>query len=116
MMRWHWKRWLWAGMFSTTAVVGLTWAQTGSNAPPPPVKVGDTITLKFKDGPDRQVKVLKTEKQADGSIMSEVKDMKAARRSRLWIGRRNPSRARPPARPRICPRLANVLPIRSCHS
>lgn len=75
MNRWFWKRWVWAVVVGTTAV-GLTMAQQGTDAPSGPPKVGDTITLKFRDMPDRQVKVLKSDKQPDGSILSEVKDTK----------------------------------------
>jgi hypothetical protein len=76
MNRWFWKRWVWAVVVGTTAAVGLTVAQQGTDAPSGPPKVGDVITLKFRDLPDRQVKVLKSDKQPDGSIMSEVKDTK----------------------------------------
>ncbi|VTT96686.1 hypothetical protein : : HEAT_2 [Gemmataceae bacterium] len=76
MNRWFWKRWVWAVVVGTTAAVGLTVAQQGTDAPTGPPKVGDVITLKFRDMPDRQVKVLKSDKQPDGSIMSEVKDTK----------------------------------------
>ncbi|MCS7021477.1 MAG: HEAT repeat domain-containing protein [Gemmataceae bacterium] len=77
MRRWHGKRlWLWAAGGLVTAT-GLTLAQGGrSEAPPPPPKVGDVITLRFHDGRDRTVKVLKTERQTDGSILSEVRDLK----------------------------------------
>jgi hypothetical protein len=77
MMRWFVKRWVWAGVFGTTAAVGLALAQGGgTEAPPGPPKVGDVITLKFQNGPDQQVKVLKVEKQPDGSYHSEVKNTK----------------------------------------
>src|SRR5215207_838287 len=78
MMRWTWKRWAWAVVVGATAAVGLALAQPGggTEAPPGVPKVGDVISLKFKDSPDRQVKILKTEKQADGSYLSEVKDTK----------------------------------------
>jgi hypothetical protein len=77
MMRWFLKRWVWAGVFGTTAAVGLALAQGGgTDAPPGPPKVGDVITLKFQNGPDQQVKILKVEKQPDGSYHSEVKNTK----------------------------------------
>jgi hypothetical protein len=75
MVRWFWKRWVFAVVCGTTLSVGLAAAQK-SNAPPGPPKVGDVITLPFGNGIERQVKVLKTEKQPDGSILSEVKDTK----------------------------------------
>ena len=78
MKVWYWKRWVWTVVVGTTAAVGLTVAQQGNPdaTPPGPPKVGDVISLKFKDGPERQVKVIKSEKQADGSYLSEVKDSK----------------------------------------
>ncbi|MBA4062253.1 MAG: hypothetical protein C0501_00840 [Isosphaera sp.] len=77
MARWYRKRWAWAVLVGATAVGGLTPAGWGTDAPPAPPKVGDVISLKFRDGPDRQVKVVKTEKQPDGSYLSEVKDTKS---------------------------------------
>jgi hypothetical protein len=77
MTRWYWKRWAWAVLVGATAAAGLTPAGPGApDGPPALPKVGDVFSLKFKDGPDRQVKVLKTEKQPDGSYLSEVKDTK----------------------------------------
>jgi hypothetical protein len=56
---------------------GLALAQGGrSEAPPPPPQVGDVITLRFHDGRDRTVKVLKSQRQPDGSYLSEVRDVK----------------------------------------
>src|SRR5436305_121753 len=76
MKRWFWKRWVWAVVVGATAA-GLTAAQQrGTDAPPSLPKGGDVISLKFRDGPERQVKVIKTEKQPDGSYLSEVKDTK----------------------------------------
>ena len=77
MVRWYWKRWVWSVVAGSTAMIGMSAAQPGgTDAPPAVPRVGDVITLKFRDGPDRQVKVLKTEKQPDGSYHSEVKDTK----------------------------------------
>ncbi len=77
MVRWYWKRWVWSVVAGSTAMIGMSAAQPGgTDAPPAVPRVGDVITLKFRDGPDRQVKVLKTERQPDGSYHSEVKDTK----------------------------------------
>ena len=76
MTRWIWKRWVWAGVFGVSAAVGLALG-AGKDAPSGPPKVGDVITLKFEKGSEKQVKILKTEKQPDGSYLSEVKDMKS---------------------------------------
>src|SRR5262245_53618134 len=79
MKRWFWKRWIWTGLFGVTAAVGLAVAAGGGKdapAPAAPHKVGEVITLKFQNGPEKQVKVLKTERQPDGSFLAEVKDTK----------------------------------------
>ena len=76
MKRWFFKRWTWAGIFGITAAVGLALG-AGKEAPSGPPKIGDVTTLKFQNGPDKQVKVLKAEKQADGSYQMEVKDLKS---------------------------------------
>ena len=79
MKRWLLKRWTWAGVFGITAAVGLALG-AGKEAPPSasaPPKVGDVIPLKFEKGPEKQVKILKSEKQADGSYQMEVKDLKS---------------------------------------
>lgn len=76
MKRWFWKRWVWAVVVGITATVSLTPAQQGADVPSGPPKAGDVITLKFRDSADRQVKVLKSDKQPDGSYLSEVKDTK----------------------------------------
>jgi HEAT repeats len=79
MKRWFWKRWAWTGVFGITAAVGLALG-AGKDAPPSagaPPKIGDVLTLKFQNGPEKHVKVLKTERRADGSYQSEVKDMKS---------------------------------------
>jgi hypothetical protein len=75
MKRWIWKRWAWTGVFGITAAVGLALG-AGKDAPAAPPKVGDVITLRFEKGPEKKVKIVKTERQEDGSYQSEVKDMK----------------------------------------
>src|SRR5215472_8769721 len=79
MTRWFWKRWVWGVVLGVVAVVGLALAQAGGGkdaAPAAPPKPGDVMTLKFQNGPEKKVKILKTERQPDGSYLSEVKDMK----------------------------------------
>jgi hypothetical protein len=69
---------MWASVLGTTAAFGLAFGQQGgTEAPSGPPKVGEVISLKFRDGPDRQFKVLKVEKQADGGYLSEVQDVKS---------------------------------------
>lgn len=77
MKRWLFRRsWVLAAG-GLAAAAGLALAQGGrSEAPPPPPKVGEVITLRFHDGRDRTVKVLKSERQPDGSYLSEVRDVK----------------------------------------
>lgn len=76
MWRWGTRRWWLAGSGWAVAA-GLTLAQTTRpEAPPPPPRVGEVITLRFHDGRDRTVKVLKTERQPDGSTLSEVRDVR----------------------------------------
>ena len=73
MKRWFWKRWAWAGVFGVTVGVGLCLAQPGGKeAPPGPPKVGDVISLKFKDGPEKQVKIVKTENKGKGNKRLEI--------------------------------------------
>ncbi|MBA4188754.1 MAG: hypothetical protein C0467_12215 [Planctomycetaceae bacterium] len=108
MNRWFWKRWIWAVLVGTTAAVGLTMAQQGgTDAPSGPPKVGDVITLKFRDLPDRQVKVLKSEKQPDGSILSEVKDTKSGETFTL-MDKPDPSTAKPDTTPK--PAVSKAAP------
>lgn len=109
MKRWTWKRWALAVVVGTTAAVGLALAQSGggTDAPPGVPKVGDVISLKFKDGPDRQVKILKSEKQADGSYLSEVKDTKTGETFTLLD---NPGTAPPAAKGGGTPPKPSAVP------
>jgi hypothetical protein len=77
MTRWFSKRWVWAGVFGTTAAFGLALAQGGKDAPPGAPRVGDVITMPFKDGMTKQAKVLKVDKQPNGTYLCEVKDTKS---------------------------------------
>lgn len=71
MTRWFRKRWALAALVGATVTLGVA-STRGADAPH---KVGDVISLNFGGG-EKQVKVLKIEKQADGSFHSEVKDQK----------------------------------------
>lgn len=93
MMRWFAKRWVLAGVFGTTAALGLALAQAGKDAPAGPPKVGDVLTLPFQNGLTKQVKVLKVEKQPDGSYLSEVKDTKTGETFTLYDAPTEPSKA-----------------------
>ncbi|MDY3556912.1 hypothetical protein R5W24_006086 [Gemmata sp. JC717] len=73
MTRWFSKRWAWAAAVGATMTVSL--AAVGADAPPQ--KVGATISLTIEGKGERQFKVLKCEKQADGSYHSELKDTKS---------------------------------------
>ncbi|MBM3980238.1 MAG: hypothetical protein FJ304_08125 [Planctomycetes bacterium] len=71
MTRWFTKRWVWAALAG--AGVTLSLAATRGEEPP---KAGTTITLPIDGKAERQFKVLKTEKQLDGTYLSELKDVK----------------------------------------
>ncbi len=71
MSKWFSKRWVWAAL----AGVGVTVSLASGRGEEPP-KVGTTITLPIDGKADRQFKVLKTEKQPDGTYLSELKDVK----------------------------------------
>lgn len=71
MARWFRKRWAWAALTGATVTLGLAAARAADV----PHKPGDVITLNFGDG-EKQVKVLKVEKQPDGTVHSEVRDQK----------------------------------------
>jgi hypothetical protein len=71
MGRWFRKRWALAALVGAT-VSFVAASGRGADAPH---KVGDVISLNFGNG-EKQVKVLKIEKQADGTFHSEVKDQK----------------------------------------
>lgn len=124
MTRWYWKRWVWAVVVGTTAAAGLTPAGPGgTDAPPAPPKVGDVISLKFRDGPERQVKIIKTEKQPDGSYLSEVKDTKSGETFTLvdrpsdappaTAGKaapKSPEPAKDVAKPKVTPAAKDAMP------
>ncbi len=69
-------------LIGLTAAAGLAAAQSPP-APPPPPRPGETMTLKFHDGKERSVKVLKSERLPDGSILSEVQDVRTGETFKL---------------------------------
>ncbi|MFM8271338.1 MAG: hypothetical protein ACKODX_03295 [Gemmata sp.] len=73
MAQWFSRRWAWAAVVGATVTAGFA-AGRGDEAPQ---KVGATITLNIDGKGDRQFKVLKSEKQPDGSYLSELKDVKS---------------------------------------
>lgn len=72
MARWFNKRWAWAAVIGATVTVGFA-AGRGD----PPQKVGSTVSLNIDGKGERQFKVLKCEKQPDGTYLSELKDAKS---------------------------------------
>lgn len=73
MTRWMYKRWAWAAVVGATVTVGFATGRGGE----PPQKVGAVIPLNIDGKGERQFKVLKCEKQPDGSYLSELKDTKS---------------------------------------
>ena len=71
MTRWIWKRWALA-LVAAAGMVTAADAQSGNKAAD---KDTDVIVLKFQGQPDRKVKVVKTSRQPDGKVATEVKDI-----------------------------------------
>jgi len=74
MARWFNKRWAWAALAGATVTVGMA-AGNGSGDGPP--KVGTVISLNIDGKGERQFKVIKSEKQPDGTYLSDLKDTKS---------------------------------------
>lgn len=115
MLRWVRRGKWWMCVLGTTAALGLAYGQGGMDAPPGLPKAGDTITLKFSDGPDRQFKVLKVERQPDGSYLSDVKDVKSGevitlldRPASAPVPSPTPAAPRPTGRPAELPPLSTA--------
>ena len=70
MARWFSKRWVFGSGRSDLPALGMS---AGSAEEPP--KVGSTISLPIDGKTARQFKVLKSEKQPDGTYLSELKDI-----------------------------------------
>src|SRR4051794_34505015 len=71
MARWFSKRWGWAALAGATLTIGMAAAR--SDGPP---KVGAVISLNIDGKGERQFKVVKSDKQPDGTYLSELKDTK----------------------------------------
>jgi hypothetical protein len=73
MARWFSKRWVWAALAGTTVAIGLATGRPDGEGPP---KVGAVINLNIDGKGDRQFKVIKSDRQPDGTYLSELKDTK----------------------------------------
>lgn len=73
MARWFTKRWVWAAVTGAGLTVGAAAGRADGDGPP---KVGAVISLNIDGKGERQFKVVKTDKQADGTYLSELKDTK----------------------------------------
>lgn len=71
MARWFSKRWVWAALAGVTVTVGVMASRASGEGPP---KVGTVISLNIDGKGERQFKVVKSEKQPDGTYHSELKD------------------------------------------
>src|SRR5262245_25960890 len=71
MARWFSKRWVWAALAGAAVTLGMA-AARGDNPP----KVGAVISLNIDGKGERQFKVIKSDKQPDGTYLSELKDTK----------------------------------------
>ncbi|QJW97564.1 hypothetical protein [Frigoriglobus tundricola] len=74
MTRWFNKRWAWAALAGATVTVGMAAGNGDGDGPP---KVGAVISLNIDGKGERQFKVVKSEKQPDGTYLSELKDTKS---------------------------------------
>lgn len=71
-MAWLSKRWMWAALAGATVTIGMA---TGRADSPP--KVGAVISLNIDGKGERQFRVMKSERQPDGTFLSELKDTKS---------------------------------------
>lgn len=74
MARWFTKRWVWAAVTGAGLTVGAAAGRADGDGPP---KVGAVVSLNIDGKGERQFKVIKTDKQADGTYLSELKDTKS---------------------------------------
>src|SRR5262245_56731207 len=72
MTRWFTRRWVWATLAGASLTVGIAASQAQEGPP----KVGTVISLNIDGKGERQFKVIKSERQPDGSYHSELKDTK----------------------------------------
>ena len=73
MTRWFSKRWVWAALAGATVTVGMAAGGADGDGPP---KVGAVVSLNIDGKGERQFKVVKSEKQSDGTYHSDLKDLK----------------------------------------
>lgn len=73
MARWFAKRWVWAALAGAAVTVGTAASLVGREGPP---KVGSVVSLNIDGKGERQFKVLKSDRQPDGTYLSELKDTK----------------------------------------
>ncbi len=73
MTRWFAKRWVWAALAGAAVTIGLAASRADADGPP---KVGSTVSLNIDGKGERQFKVLKSDRQPDGTYLSELKDTK----------------------------------------
>ncbi len=111
MAWWFNKRWAWAAVVGATVTVGFA---TGRGDPPQ--KVGATISLNIDGKGERQFKVLKCEKQSDGTYLSELKDAKSGETITLvdksggaGLKGAEPPKNMPPPPPKAKPRTNDPL-------
>lgn len=93
MSRWFAKRWVWAALAGATVTVGMAAGRADSDGPP---KVGAVISLNIDGKGERQFKVIKSDKQPDGTYLSELKDTKTGETITLVD---KPGETPPPAPP-----------------
>src|SRR5262245_58291098 len=72
MARWFSKRWVLASLAGASMTIGIAALRAAD-----PPKVGSVISLNVDGKGERQFKVLKSDKQPDGSYLSELKDTKS---------------------------------------
>ena len=73
LARWFSKQWVWAALAGTTVAIGLATGRPNGEGPP---KLGTTISLNIDGKGERQFKVIKSERQPDGTYLSDLRDTK----------------------------------------
>ncbi len=80
MSKWLSRRWAFAALAGAGLAIGFT---NRADAESPP-KIGTVVSLNIDGKGERQFKVVKNEKQPDGSYLSELKDMKSGETITLY--------------------------------
>jgi hypothetical protein len=108
MARWFAKRWLWAALTGATVTFGMIAGRADGEGPP---KVGSVISLNIDGKGERQFKVLKSDKQPDGTYLSELKDTKSGETITLVDnpGTPPPTPTKPADQPKGKPRPTDPL-------